>query len=70
MQGLGGARNAVPGLTIAIEELEVVTRTPDLVVCRFLERHSVGGLRRVTAVLVPRGDRLQWLAVHETAVGA
>jgi hypothetical protein len=27
--------------------------TDRLVVCRFLERHSVGSSRRVTAVLVP-----------------
>jgi hypothetical protein len=44
MTSLAGAHNAVPGLTISIEEFEVLLRTDDVVVCRFLERHSVGGL--------------------------
>ncbi|GAA1554870.1 hypothetical protein GCM10009804_09740 [Kribbella hippodromi] len=63
---LSTSHNAVPGLTISIEEFELVVATADLVVCRFLERHSVGGVRRVTAVLV--ADTHQWLTVHETSV--
>jgi hypothetical protein len=69
---LAGARNAAPGLTIGIEDYELVIRTEQVVVCRFLERHSVGESRRVTAVLVPdRSARygVRWLSVHETATG-
>ncbi|NIK60194.1 hypothetical protein [Kribbella shirazensis] len=65
MNALSTSHNAVPGLKIDIEQFEEVAHTPDLAVCRFLERHSVGGLRRVTAVLT--GD-LRWLAVQETPV--
>ncbi len=71
-KALAGARNAQPGLTISIEEYELVIHTDQVVVCRFLERHSVGGARRVTAVLVPdRSARygVRWLSVHETAAG-
>ncbi|GAB3821045.1 hypothetical protein [Kribbella italica] len=69
---LAGARNAVPGLTIGIEEYELVIRTDQVVVCRFLERHSVGESRRVTAVLTPDESArygVRWLSVHETATG-
>ncbi|MET9311421.1 hypothetical protein ABZX12_06320 [Kribbella sp. NPDC003505] len=65
MNALSTSHNAVPGLKIDIEQFEVVTHTPDLAVCRFLERHSVGSLRRVTAVLT---GELRWLAVQETPV--
>ncbi|ADB32215.1 conserved hypothetical protein [Kribbella flavida DSM 17836] len=68
---LAGARNAVPGLKIGIEEFELLVRTDQVVVCRFLERHSVGSLRRVTAVLVPDPTArygVRWLSVHETPV--
>jgi hypothetical protein len=68
---LAGARNAVPGLTIGIEQFELVIRTDQVVVCRFLERHSVGSSRRVTAVLVPDQSArygVRWLSVHETAM--
>ncbi|TWD83768.1 hypothetical protein FB561_4937 [Kribbella amoyensis] len=70
-RALAGARNAVPGMTIGIEEFEVVIRTADASVVRFLERHSPTSLRRVTAVLVPdEGARhgVRWLSVHETPV--
>ncbi|GAB2587212.1 hypothetical protein [Kribbella endophytica] len=69
---LAGARNAVPGLTISIEEYELLIRTDQVVVCRFLERHSVGESRRVTAVLTPDESArygVRWLSVHETATG-
>jgi hypothetical protein len=69
---LAGARNAVPGLVISIEEFEPVLRTDQVVVCRFLERHSVGESRRVTAVLTPDESArygVRWLSVHETATG-
>ncbi|ONI69472.1 hypothetical protein BWI15_23125 [Kribbella sp. ALI-6-A] len=68
---LAGARNAVPGLTIGIEQFQLVIRTDQVVVCRFLERHSVGSSRRVTAVLVPDESArygVRWLSVHETTV--
>ncbi|MDX2971797.1 hypothetical protein PWY87_02325 [Kribbella solani] len=56
----------MPGLTISIEQFEQVVATDDLVVCRFVENHSVGGVRRVTAVLA--ANTHQWLTVHETSV--
>jgi hypothetical protein len=68
---LAGARNAVPGLKIGIEEFEVLIRTDEVAVVRFLERHSVGALRRVTAVLVPDPSArygVRWSSVHETPV--
>jgi hypothetical protein len=72
MSGLADGRNSVPGLTIGIEDFELVLETPDVVVCRFLERHSVGTPRRTTAVLVPDSTArygVRWLSVHETALG-
>jgi hypothetical protein len=45
--------------------------TDRLVVCRYLERHSVGSSRRVTAVLVSDESArygVRRLSVHETAV--
>ncbi|TDU86665.1 hypothetical protein EV138_0179 [Kribbella voronezhensis] len=71
LTGLAGARNAVPGLTIGIEEFEVVVRTAEVAVCRFLERHSVGSLRRTVVVLTadPAGrNGVRWLSVQETPV--
>lgn len=71
MAALAGSGNAVPGLKIDIEEFEVLVRTAEVAVCRFLERHSVGSLRRVTAVLVPDPSArygVRWLSVHETPV--
>lgn len=71
LTGLAGGRNAVPGLKIGIEEFEVVVRTAEVAVCRFLERHSAGSLRRTVAVLAadPAGrNGVRWLAVQETAV--
>ena len=74
MSALTGSANAVPGLTIDIEQFEVLIQTPEVAVCRFLEKHTVettATFRRVTAVLVP--DELarygvRWLSVHETPV--
>lgn len=69
---LAGARNAMPGLTISIEEFELLTDTDQVVVCRFLERHSAGDSRRVTAVLTPDESArygVRWLSVHETRLG-
>ncbi|MFC0625269.1 hypothetical protein [Kribbella deserti] len=66
---LSGARNAAPGLRITISEFAVVAQTAEVVVCRFLEQHSIGISRRVTAVLVPdtaARHGLRWLSVHET----
>ncbi|MEV6286946.1 hypothetical protein [Kribbella sp. NPDC051770] len=66
------AGNAAPGLTIAIEEFTQVAQTDELTICRFLERHSIGQSRRVTAVLTPDESArygVRWLSVHETALG-
>ena len=49
----------------------MLVSTDDVAVCRFLERHSVGALRRVTAVLTPDPQArygVRWLSVHETPV--
>lgn len=66
--GLQKAHSAVPGLQIGIEEFEVALSTEQVAIVRFLERHSTGASRRTTAVLVPDGDRVRWLSVHETRV--
>ena len=69
-QALAGSNNAVPGLTIGIEEFEVAIRTAEVAVCRFLEVHSVGTSRRSTAVLVTDPTArygVRWLSVQETA---
>ncbi|GAB2640763.1 hypothetical protein [Kribbella swartbergensis] len=71
MTSLAGAQGAAPGLTISIEEFEVLVSTDDVAVCRFLERHTIGSSRRVTAVLTPDAQArygVRWLSVHETAV--
>jgi hypothetical protein len=71
MEALSGSRNAVPGLTIGIDDFEVVLRTAEVAVCRFLELHSAGSPRRTTAVLVPDPAArygVRWLSVQETAV--
>ncbi len=71
MSALAGSGNAVPGLKIDIEEFEVLVRTDEVAVCRFLERHSPGSVRRVTAVLVADPTArygVRWLSVHETPV--
>ncbi|WBQ02322.1 hypothetical protein [Kribbella sp. CA-293567] len=71
MEALRGARNAVPRLKIGIDDFEVVARTAEVAVCRFLELHSAGSPRRTTAVLVAEaGARhgVRWLSVQETAV--
>lgn len=68
-EALAGARNAVPGLVITISEFSLVAETAEVVVCRFLEAHSPGGSRRVTAVLRPdesARNGLRWVSVHET----
>jgi len=72
MEALAGSRNAVPGLVIGIEDFEIVVRTAEVAVCRFLEVHSVGTSRRTTAVLVADANArygVRWLSVHETAAG-
>jgi hypothetical protein len=72
MTSLADAHNAVPGLKISIEEFQVLLSTADVAVCRFIERHSVGAPRRVTAVLTPEPRArygVRWLSVHETRVG-
>lgn len=69
-QALAGSNNAVPGLTIGIEEFEVAIRTAEVAVCRFLEVHSIGTSRRSTAVLVTDPTArygVRWLSVQETA---
>ncbi|MEV0060831.1 hypothetical protein [Nocardia sp. NPDC050718] len=73
LTGLRGARDAQPGLRIAITELECLLDDGHTVVIRFLERHLLGDAataRRVTAVLTtgdPTGQP-RWLTVHETPV--
>jgi hypothetical protein len=67
---LAGARNAVPGLVIAVDEIATVAEAGDLVVVRFRETHRHGGdtTRRVTtAVLRRTGQGFRWQHVHETA---
>ncbi|MBF6335883.1 DUF4440 domain-containing protein [Nocardia abscessus] len=65
-----GARNAVPGLSIDVSDVEELLRSGGIAVVRFLETHRAAGnvtRRRVTAVLTtddPEGVR--WLTVHET----
>ncbi len=67
---LRGARNAVPGLSIEVSDVEELLRSGGVAVVRFLETHRAAGnvtRRRVTAVLTtddPEGVR--WLTVHET----
>ncbi|MFE3443943.1 hypothetical protein ACFXNW_12985 [Nocardia sp. NPDC059180] len=75
LTGLRGARNAQPGLHIDISELEELAAESRMVVVRFLESHHHAGQisrRRVSAVLVSQEGRpgVQWLTVHETAVGS
>ncbi|TDD50491.1 hypothetical protein E1263_31015 [Kribbella antibiotica] len=64
MTALGTAHNAAPGLTITIDQFELITQSGDTAVCRFLEQHSTGTTRWTTAVLTGP----QWLSVQETAV--
>ncbi|GAA1612363.1 hypothetical protein GCM10009789_78280 [Kribbella sancticallisti] len=71
MTALEGSRNAAPGLEIGIEEFEVLVETAEVAVCRFLEVHSVGTLRRTTAVLTADPTArygVGWLSVQETPV--
>ncbi|MBF6212593.1 nuclear transport factor 2 family protein [Nocardia puris] len=71
LEGLGGARNTAPGLTIDVSDITVVARAGDQAVVRFLESHRRDGhtsARRVTAVLLAQGDSFRWLTVHETAL--
>ncbi|QLY29220.1 DUF4440 domain-containing protein [Nocardia huaxiensis] len=65
------ARNAVPGLRIEVDEVDVLNRVGGTVVVRFREVHrSAAGVhgRRVTAVLVGEGGGYLWHSVHETAI--
>lgn len=67
---LAGARNAVPGLVIAVDEIATVAESGDLVVVRFRETHHHGGgitRRLTTAVLWRDGQGFRWQHVHETA---
>ncbi|WP_039799374.1 DUF4440 domain-containing protein [Nocardia araoensis] len=70
LAGVRGARNALPGMTIDVSEIEELTWSGGIAVIRFLETHRAAGnvtRRRVTAVLTteePGGVR--WLTVHET----
>lgn len=69
-EALADARNALPGLRITISHFSIVVQTADVIVCRFLEQHSIGISRRVTAVMLPDASArngLRWLSVHETA---
>ncbi|WP_434085557.1 DUF4440 domain-containing protein [Nocardia sputorum] len=70
LAGVRGARNAVPGLTIEVSEIEELSRSGDIAVVRFLETHRAAGnvtRRRVTAVLTTEDPgAVRWLTVHET----
>ncbi|ADD42791.1 DUF4440 domain-containing protein [Stackebrandtia nassauensis] len=71
---LTGAANALPGMTIDIEDLTILASGGDVVVVRFTEIHRHSGTenrRRTTATLtadVSVEEGLRWLAVHETAI--
>lgn len=72
VDGVTAARAAVPGLHIDIQDVEIVTRSDQAVLVRYLEVHRLDderAPRRVTAALRPdpaatRG--LRWLHIHET----
>lgn len=72
VDGITAARAAVPGLHIDIQDVEVLTRSDQAVLVRYLEIHRLGderAPRRVTAALRsdPAATRgLRWLHVHET----
>ncbi len=72
VDGITAARAALPGLHIDIQDVEILTRSDQAVLVRYLESHRLGdehAHRRVTAAL--RSDPaathgLRWLHVHET----
>ncbi|MEU2040904.1 DUF4440 domain-containing protein [Nocardia niwae] len=70
LTGVRDARNAMPGLTIEVADIEELSRAGGLAVVRFLETHRAAGnvtRRRVTAVLTTENSgAVRWLTVHET----
>lgn len=74
LAGLRSARNAQPGLTITVTDIEELARTEDTIVVRFLEEHHIRAAhtcRRVTAVLVAdEAAGFRWRTVHETELAA
>ncbi|MRH92067.1 hypothetical protein GFY24_32300 [Nocardia sp. SYP-A9097] len=70
VEGLRGAGNAEPGMSIEIADIEVQYSRADCAVVRFREVHRGGRSRLTTAVLVAdSGGRngVRWRSVHETA---
>lgn len=74
LAGLRGARNAVPGLTIEVSDIEELSWSEGIAVVRFLETHRAAGnltRRWVTAVLTTEDPgAVRWLTVHETATAS
>nr|WP_255495031.1 DUF4440 domain-containing protein [Nocardia sp. GTS18] len=71
LTGLRAARNAQPGLRIAISEIEVLATDGAVTVVRFLESHHHAGTvsrRRVLAVLRSERESLRWSTLQETDV--
>lgn len=71
LAGVWSARNAQPGLEIAISEVAEIARATNLVVVRFAAENRYAGTtskRRVTAVLRTDGQLYSWRSVHETPV--
>lgn len=69
LDGVHSARNAQPGLTIDVSDVEAITCSDNTVVVRFLEEHHASRARtcrRVTAILVAEDKDWRWLSVHET----
>ncbi|MEV0292813.1 hypothetical protein [Nocardia sp. NPDC050710] len=74
LTGLHGARNAQPGLTITISDIEELIRDSGTIVVRFREEHRVADTRTarwVTAVLhVGPDEHIRWRSVQETWIPA
>ncbi|QGK70609.1 hypothetical protein GIY23_14780 [Allosaccharopolyspora coralli] len=72
VDGITAARGAVPGLHIDVQDVEILTRSDQAVLVRYLETHRLGedrAPRRVTAALRPdqaAAGGFRWLHLHET----
>ncbi|MBF6327680.1 hypothetical protein [Nocardia transvalensis] len=76
LEGLKGAGNSMPGLTIEIVDIDVLHHTDDCTVARFREIHRRDGSARdrwTTALLLPDAqgrNGVRWRTVHETAAAS